>query len=94
MRCRYCDITLAQGAKYCPSCGRKARRQDGPPFAADAHPADAPLPRQGKIMIALGGAGLLALGAGIAVRTPWLMIAGGGLMLLVLLLLFVGDFIF
>ena len=94
MRCPKCDTLIAHGAKFCPSCGAKAPKRDGPPLAAGAHPADAPVPRTGKIMIASGGAGLLILGAGIALRTPWLMIAGGAVMLLVILCLFVGDFIF
>ena len=95
MRCPKCDTVIAHHAKFCPKCGERSPESGSVdlPRAADALPADAPLPRQGKVFLILMALAAGALALGIAGRMMPMIYVGAGMIVLLVLVLLLGDLI-
>jgi uncharacterized membrane protein YvbJ len=95
VRCPKCDTVIPHHAKFCPKCGEKSPDSGSfdLPRAADALPSKGPLPRQGKVFLALVALALVALGIGIAGKMALMIYVGAGLVVLLVLVLLLGDLI-
>ena len=96
VRCPKCDTVIPHHAKYCPKCGERspdAAASVDLPRAADALPSSGPLPRQGKVFLALIALALLALGFGVAAKFALMIYVGAALVVLLVLILLLGDLI-
>jgi hypothetical protein len=93
MRCKTCTTVIPHQAKFCPKCG--ARAATGGPAeprrAPDALPSTAPIPRIGKVFIALAALGLTLVGLGVAQRNLPLVFFGAGVLAVVALAAVVGH---
>jgi hypothetical protein len=97
MRCSICNTVIPHHARYCSKCGLRVtlgHRPDQPPMARNAHPSRAPIPRVGKAFAALGVLGVLLLVFGVSDGVGLFTIAGGVILGLLALILFVGDHLF
>jgi hypothetical protein len=96
VRCPKCDTVIPHHAKYCPTCGERspdAAASVDLPRAAGALPSGAPLPRQGKVFLALIAAALVVLGIGVAGKFAVMIYVGVALVVLLVLVLLLGDMI-
>jgi hypothetical protein len=93
MRCKTCTTVIPHQAKFCPKCG--ARAIGGGPAtprrAPDALPSTGPIPRFGKVFIAISVLGLTLVGLGVAQRNLPLVFFGAGILAVVALAAVVGH---
>ena len=79
-------------AHYCPKCGAAApATPDRPEFARDALPATGPIPRAGRIFLAVALLGVGLLVTGFLTRNPPLIYAGAATVGVLALAVMAGD---
>jgi len=93
MRCKTCTTVVPHQAKFCPKCGARATAGGPaePRRAPDALPSTGPIPRFGKVFIAVGVLGLTLVGLGVAQRNLPLVFFGLGILAVVALAAVVGH---